>query len=123
MNRVIVWLRNDLRLHDNVCLDLAVKLKAQRKEVLPVFSFDSRFLNKRVEQFGTQKCGAVRAKFLRESVANLRSKFESIGSHLLVTTDKPEEFIPRLIDPEAHNTVIYQEEICSEELGVEDAVY
>lgn len=112
-----------MRLHDNLCLDWAVKLKAQRKEVLPVFSFDSRFLTKRVEQFGTQKCGAIRAKFLKESVSNLRAKLESIGSHLLVTAEKPEVFLPKLIDPEALNTLVYQEEICSEELRVEDAVY
>jgi len=53
MKRIIVWLRNDLRLHDNYCLDWAVKLKAARKEVLPVFSFDPRFTTNRAEKYGT----------------------------------------------------------------------
>ena len=35
---------------------------------------------------------------------------------------KPEEFLPTLIDETAETTIVYQEEICSEELAVEKAV-
>ncbi len=122
MKRIIVWLRNDLRLHDNYCLDWAVKLKAARKEVLPVFSFDPRFITNRVAKYDIQKCGAIRAKFLLETVANLRKNLESIGSHLLVTMEKPEDFLPKLIDPKADNALVYHQEICKEELDVEEAV-
>jgi len=39
-----------------------------------------------------------------------------------VTCEKPEDFLPELIDKECDNTIVYQEEICSEELAVEKAV-
>ena len=47
---------------------------------------------------------------------------EKIGSKLLVTMDKPEDFLPKLIDKDVENTIVYQDEICSEELAVEKAV-
>ena len=36
--------------------------------------------------------------------------------------DKPEKFISKLIDPSYVNTIVYQQETCSEELEVEDKV-
>jgi len=39
-----------------------------------------------------------------------------------VTQDKPEDFLPRLIRPDTDNTLVYQQEICKEELDVEEAV-
>ena len=80
MKRIIVWLRNDLRLHDNPVLDWAVKYGGKNKEVLPVYSFDPRYMNIKVPKYDTVKCGAIRARFLRESVINMREKLEGIGS-------------------------------------------
>jgi deoxyribodipyrimidine photo-lyase len=80
MKRIIVWLRNDLRLHDNYVLDWAAKYGGKTKEVLPVYSFDSRFMNTKVEKYGTFKCGAIRARFLHETVQNFREKLQGIGS-------------------------------------------
>jgi len=53
MNRIIVWLRNDLRVHDNPVLDWAVKYGGKSKEVLPVYSFDPRFFSHKTEKYGT----------------------------------------------------------------------
>jgi deoxyribodipyrimidine photo-lyase len=122
MKRIIVWLRNDLRVHDNPALDWAVRYGGKAKEILPVYSFDPRFMSHKVEKYGTQKCGLIRARFIRESVVNMREKLESLGSHLLVTTEKPEDFLPRLLRPDIDNTLVYQQEICKEELDIEAAV-
>ena len=119
MKRIIVWLRNDLRVHDNPVLDWAVKHGGKNKEVLPVYSFDPRYMNFKVPKYDTIKCGAIRARFLRESVINMREKLEGLGSHLLVTTEKPEIFLPKLILPDGDNALVYQQEICKEELDVE----
>jgi deoxyribodipyrimidine photo-lyase len=108
MKRIIVWLRNDLRLHDNPVLDWAVKHGGKNKEVLPVYSFDPRYMNFKVPKYDTLKCGAIRARFLRESVINMRQKLESIGSNLLVTTEKPEVFLPKLIRTDIENALVYQ---------------
>ena len=107
MKRIIVWLRNDLRLHDNPVLDFAAKYGGKNKEILPVYSFDPRFMNFKVPKYDTLKCGPVRARFLRESVISMREKLEGIGSQLLVTTEKPEEFIPKLVKADAENTLVY----------------
>lgn len=122
MNRIILWLRNDLRVHDNPVLDWAIKHGGKTKEILPVYSFDPRYFSHKVDQYGTQKCGLIRARFIRETVLNLREKLEGLGGHLLVTQDKPEEFLPKLIRPDIENTLVYQQEICKEELDVEEAV-
>jgi hypothetical protein len=122
MKRIIVWLRNDLRLHDNPVLDWAAKHPAKNKEILPVYSFDPRFMNFKVPKYDTVKCGAVRARFIRESVINMREKLEAIGSKLLVTTEKPEDFLPKLLRSDAENALVYQQEICKEEIDIEQAV-
>jgi deoxyribodipyrimidine photolyase len=51
MKRIIVWLRNDLRLHDNYALDWAAKYQAKNKEVIPVYSFDPRFMSREVGKY------------------------------------------------------------------------
>ena len=43
-----------------------------------------------------------------ETVKQFRSDLKGIGSGLLVTHDKPEKFISKLIDPSCVNTIVYQ---------------
>jgi deoxyribodipyrimidine photolyase len=47
--RIILWLRNDLRMHDNAALYWAAKFTKKNtpnREILPVFSFDPRYFSK-----------------------------------------------------------------------------
>ena len=44
---------------------------------------------------------------------------QQIGSNLLVSSQKPEDFLVQLLNKDCQNAVIYQQEICSEELKVE----
>ena len=94
-----MWFRNDLRVHDNPALSYAMTL-GRNTEVIPVYSFDPRFFTTKVEKYGSLKCGLVRTRFILETVACLRTKLESLGSRLLVTMEKPETFIPQLLDSE-----------------------
>lgn len=107
MKRIIVWLRNDLRVHDNPVLDWAAKYGGKTKEILPVYSIDPRFTTRKVEKYDTQKCGPLRARFLLETLENLRTNLEALGSHLLITLEKPEVFLPLLISENADNTLVY----------------
>ena len=50
----------------------------------------------------------------------MRSSLKAVGSGLLVANAKPEDFIPRLVTPETHTTVVFSAETCSEERDVED---
>ena len=57
-----------------------------------------------------------------ETVRNLRQNLQKIGSNLIVSMEKPEQFIPKLFDKHNENIVVYQQEICSEEIKVEEKV-
>ena len=77
---------------------------------------------------GSPKTGSFRAKFLLESVADLRSRLRAVGSDLLVGVGKPEELLPSLIAqreegaPALTTTILCQEQVTSEELKVDAAL-
>ena len=102
MHRIILWFRNDLRVHDNYIIRAAAntaKKYPKTTEVLPVYCFDPRFYDSNTK-YGTLKCGINRTRFMIESVQDLRNSLEGIGSGLIVSHSKPEEFIPSLLGPE-----------------------
>jgi deoxyribodipyrimidine photo-lyase len=90
-SNVMVWFRDDLRLHDNVTLYQA---KTQSRGVYPVFCFDPRWF--RTNHTGRPKIGSIRAQFLLETVADLRKNLRTMGSDLIVRIGKPEELIPKM---------------------------
>lgn len=87
MHRIILWMRNDLRLHDNPVLHWAAKQAVSSKvtkEVLPVFCFDPRFYDRTVQKYQIKKCGVIRTRFNLETVGQFRTGLQQIGSNLLV---------------------------------------
>ncbi len=110
----VVWFRNDLRLHDNETLSTAL---SDSTTVLPVYCFDPRQFG--TTSFGFPKTGAFRAKFLIESVADLRSSLLSIGGHLVVRVGHPEEILPQLAAQVGATAIYFQKETTDEELRVE----
>ena len=124
-HRVIVWFRNDLRLHDNASLVVALKKvkEVPQTEILPVYCFDPRFYSASVPRYDTLKCGSNRLKFTIEGVKCLRKNLEQIGSQLMVSNEKPEDFLGKLMQKtQSSYTVIYQKEVCPEEQRVEAKV-
>lgn len=118
VSRAIVWFRNDLRLHDHPALDAALQAAEQ---VIPVYCIDPRhFLQTR--DFGFDKTGAFRARFLRESLEALRTRLQKCGSDVWIRYGKPEEVIPQLAKEWDVGLVCGHEEVTSEELFVEDAL-
>ena len=124
MSRIILWLRNDLRMHDNYVFNWAMNYKSANKEIVPLYCFDPRHYFKEHSQtkYGTRKTGLLRARFQIETVENLRKSLRSIGSDLLISSEKPEDFIPKLLvqNSNTENIIVYQTEITSEELKIED---
>ena len=110
MHRIILWLRNDLRVHDNPVLNwAATQQKLAYKEVLPVYCFDPRFYERQVKKYQTKKCGLIRTRFNIETVEALRSSLESIDSALFVAHAQPEDFLLKLVAASPMNTtVVYQ---------------
>ena len=87
--RVIVWFRQDLRLHDNEALFEAIR---QSKEVIPVFVLDERQIFGKTS-FEFPKIGKFRMKFLLESIEDLRSNLKKLGSDLIVRVGHTENIL------------------------------
>ncbi|MEM6599353.1 MAG: deoxyribodipyrimidine photo-lyase, partial [Cyanobacteria bacterium P01_C01_bin.69] len=115
--RILLWLRNDLRLHDHEPLHRALENKA---EVIPLYCFDPRNFSE--TSFGFPKTGAYRAQFLLESVADLRQSYQAKGSNLVIRRGKPEEEIPALVKSLNIDAVYWHEEVTAEETAVEQSV-
>ncbi|SNS11236.1 deoxyribodipyrimidine photo-lyase (single-stranded DNA-specific) [Belliella buryatensis] len=115
--RLLVWFRNDLRLHDHAALFSAVE---KGDEIIPVYCFDPRQFKSL--DLGIPKTGSHRAKFLMESVDNLKKKLKELGSDLLVLEGHPEELIPKIAREHGVHGVYFSEEVTSEEKKVEEAL-
>jgi len=116
----ICWFRNDLRYHDN---EVIFKATQNADIVVPVYCFDPRHFGE-TYKFGLPKTGYHRARFLRESIIDLRKTLQQKGSDLVVRAGKPEEVIPEIIKalPASQYFVAYQEEVTKEEKDVEIAL-
>jgi deoxyribodipyrimidine photo-lyase len=151
--RLVLWFRNDLRLHDNYVIAEAAKMMSSNRklevgcqnvacripatsaralvlillahvplpwQIVPVYCFDPRHFG--TSQYGPRKCGVLRAKFLQESVLDLKTSLKGIGSDLLVYHGTPESIMPTLMSKDAATTVLAHEETCDEELRVDRGV-
>ncbi|MGD1952613.1 MAG: DASH family cryptochrome [Leptolyngbyaceae cyanobacterium] len=115
--RILLWFRNDLRLHDHEPLHRALEQKA---EIIPVYCFDPRQFGQ--TSFGFAKTGSYRAQFLLESVADLRKSLQAKGSNLVIRHGKPEEEIPAIVKSLQVDAIYWHEEVTSEELAVDTAL-
>jgi len=122
----IHWFRNDLRLHDNPALWHTAKLSATNGDgILPIFIFDKTRIygsEVRTRLSSSRKCGPRRAQFLLEAVADLRKNLESCGSGLIIGVGKPEIILGKITKSVVVNNIVCQQEICSEELSINEAV-
>lgn len=113
-HKAIVWFRNDLRLQDNVTLHTAI----QKAEIVyPVYCFDPRQYQE--TEIGLPKTGAFRAKFILETVQNLRENLRRLGADLIVRQGLPEVILPQLASELGASSVYTSKEVTSEEIAVE----
>ncbi|GAB4543433.1 MAG: DASH family cryptochrome [Pleurocapsa sp.] len=116
-SKIIIWFRNDLRLHDREAIHQALSVKAQ---IIPVYCFDERQFA--TTSFGFPKTGKYRAQFLVESVTDLRHSLQKLGGDLIVRRGLPEEIIPAIARELKVDFVYYTQEVTAEELKVEKAL-
>jgi len=118
VSRAVLWFRNDLRLHDNPVLQAAIRAVqcGQIQEVLPCYCIDPRHF--KLTDRGNVKTNLFRARFLVESLTDLKHQLRAIGSDLLVKVGQPEDVIP-LLEP---SLVFTAEEPAYEEKSVEQAL-
>lgn len=115
--KILVWFRNDLRLHDN---EMLVEAIAKSDEILPVYCFDPRQFE--LTRYHSIKTGSTRAQFLLESVAALRQSFQQLGGDILILKGKPEDFLPELVSQYEVAEVYHHREVASEETAVSTQV-
>lgn len=116
--RALVWFRQDLRLHDNEAVTTALRMA---DEVVPMYVFDERIF-KGQTRFGFPKTGRYRARFLLESVENLRDNLRSVGSDLIIRVGKPEYIIPEIAREIKSSWVLCNRERTYEEVLVQDVL-
>ena len=119
MSRVLIYLlRRDLRLADNPVFHELARLHSQSQRpfshLLPVYVFPaeqvevSGFLSSDEERSpykearsqvgGFWRCGRLRAKFLAESVWDLKKDLESIGSGLEIRVGAVQDAVRSILD-------------------------
>lgn len=110
---VLIWFRNDLRLHDHRPLQAALQEGAL---VIPVYVFDPRLFLPTA--LGMPKTGYHRTRFLVESVCDLRANLRARGSDLIVRVGNPGKILKDLARETGARAVFYSQEETSEELAV-----
>jgi deoxyribodipyrimidine photo-lyase len=114
---ILVWFRNDLRIHDNEILLEAVR-KADK--VLPVYCFDPYYFQQ--TELGATKTGSFRARFLLEAVADLRKNLQGYGAELIIRVGNPAEILPQLATQYQVNEVYHHREVAYEETAKSEEV-
>ena len=117
MRTGLVWLRNDLRVKDNTSL---YKATNSCDRVIAVYCLDPRQFT--VNQFGFKKTEKYRAKFLLETLHDLKEQLESIHISLVIKQQHPEKTIPQLCQNFNISSIFLQKEWTSEEIEVAQAV-
>ena len=113
----LVWHRNDLRVRDHEALHDAAR---RHDRVVPVYCLDPGHFG--TGMFDLPKTGAIRARFLTESLADLRASYQDRGTDLVVRHGRPEDVLPDLVRQTDATEVCLFEEIGTEEKDVEAAV-
>lgn len=115
MENALIWYRNDLRIQDHEALYTACN---RHKKVLGVYFFDPRQFEK--TKYGFRKTGKFRAKFLLESVNELRQNLSKLNIPLLVFHEKPEDRMAEIISKYEISDIYFQNEWTSEERSIEE---
>ncbi len=115
--KILVWFRNDLRLHDN---EMLVEAIAKSDSILPVYILDHRLFGE--TKYGTLKTGNIRTQFILESVLGLRNSLKQIGGNLLIAAGNPEDIIPQLVQEYEITEVYHHREVAREETHVSTLV-
>ncbi len=114
---ILVWFRNDLRIHDNEILFEAVD---KGDIVIPVYIFDPRYFGK--NKFDFYHTGVLRAKFLLESVEHLKQQLQELGADLLVFQGKPEDILGKLCVKYDVTEVYHHREVAHRETSISELV-
>ena len=109
----LIWFKNDLRTQDNAVLAHAIK---EHTHVIAVYCLDPRLFT--TTRYGIIKTDKYRAKFLLETLQELKLNLEQLNIDLLVYYQKPEVSIPELCKNLNISSIYLQREWTKEELDI-----
>ncbi len=109
----LVWFRNNLRIQDNTVLRNAIN---NHQHVIAIYCFDPRHFA--YSKYGFKKTEKFRAKFLIETVKDLKENLASINVELFVYFERPEVAIKTLIQYFEIQSIYTQKEWTFEEVNV-----
>ncbi|WP_158798303.1 DASH family cryptochrome [Pedobacter sp. L105] len=115
--KILVWFRNDLRLHDN---EMLVEAIAKSDSILPVYFFDPSHFEYTEEGKINAENNSV--QFLIQSVAALRNSLQRIGGNLLIINGSPEDRMPALVEQYEISEVYHHREVATKETTVSSNV-
>ncbi len=115
--KIIVWFRNDLRIHDHEALSKAIE---NAQSIVPVYIFDPRWF--KITDLGFEKTGNLRTQFLLEAVQDLQNNLKKIGSELIIRTGKPEDILPQMAEKLGATAIYTSEEVTDEEIAVDSVI-
>lgn len=110
-NTSLIWFRNNLRISDNISLFKAIY---HHEKVIAVYFFDPKYF--KIDTFGYKKTAKFRAKFLIETVADLKRNLADVNITLLTYFKSPEEELPKICEEFSVSTIYTQKEWTDEEI-------
>lgn len=113
-----IWFRNDLRVHDHGPLLDAVR---RGGNLACIYVLDPRHFEA-TRELGVPRTGAHRARFLIESLADLRTRLQELGNDLVIARGRPEEVLPVLARAHGLQSIAYHARVGTEEQACEAAL-
>lgn len=105
-------------MHDNEALSDALR---SGEEVIPVYVLDERVFYG-TTKYGFRKTGGIRARFILESLKDLRDQLRALNSDLYIRIGKPEEEIFKIAQEAKSSWTFCNRERTKEEVDVQDAL-
>lgn len=110
-NTSVIWFRNNLRTLDNTSLFKAIH---HHEKTIAVYFFDPKYFE--IDTFGFKKTEKFRAKFLIETVSDLKRNLADLNITLLTYFKSPEEEFPKICEQFSVESIYTQKEWTDEEL-------
>ena len=113
----LVWFRNDLRVQDNVSLKKATEKVGK---TVGVYCIDPKIFE--LSKYGFKKTEKFRAKFLLETLNDLKKNLLLHNISFFVFYDSPANVIPQLVSQHQISNIFLQKEFTKDELRDNDSV-
>lgn len=116
-NTGLIWFRNNLRVNDNISLKKSIE---NNSNTIAVYFFDPKLF--KVDKFGFQKTAKFRAKFLIETIIDLKNNLKDLNITLLTYFDSPENKLEELCKEHSVSAIYTQKEWTQEEVTTNEKI-